>query len=127
MKRILFLLIVLIAIGADTVSAQAELKFDKTSFNFGAFPEDKPQTTVFTFTNVGDKPLVIHQAMPTCGCTVPTFTKKPINPGEKGLVKVTYNGKGKPAGHFKTGITIRSNAKNRLARIYIEGILEVKE
>lgn len=107
--------------------AQAELKFEKSTINLGTFPEEKQQVTTFVFTNTGDQPLVIHQAMSTCGCTVPSFTKTPIKPGEKGSIKVTYNGKGKPEGHFKKGITIRSNAKNSLARIYIEGVMEIKK
>ncbi len=42
-------------------------------------------------------------------------------PGEKGTVKVTYNGKGKFPGHFKKSITIRTNGKVEMVRLYIEG------
>lgn len=105
--------------------AQAEIKFDKTTHDFGKFSETSPvQKCTFTFTNVGDKPLVINQAVATCGCTVPTYTKKPIAPGEKGTLNVTYNGKGKFPGHFKKTITVRSNAKTEMTRLYIEGTME---
>ena len=83
----------------------AEIKFDKTSHNFGTFSEKNPkQSCTFTFTNVGEQPLVINQAIASCGCTVPEYTKTPIQPGEKGEIKVTYNGAGKFAGHFKKSI-----------------------
>ena len=42
-------------------------------------------------------------------------------PGKKGTVKVTYNGTGRLPGHFRKSITLRTNAKNEMMRIYIEG------
>ena len=64
----------------------------------------------------------------SCGCTVATYTKKPVAPGEKGEVKVTYNGKGKFEGHFKKSITVRTNGTVEMTRLYIEGVMtEVKK
>ena len=101
---------------------EAEIKFDKTSHNFGTFPESKSKvTTTFTFTNTGNKLLVIHQAIASCGCTVPEYPIEPIKPGESGKIVVTYNGEGRFPGHFRKSITIRSNAKQEIVRLYIEG------
>ena len=87
MKKILFISLMLIA-GITTTFAQAQIKFDKTEYDFGTFSEDAPvQKCVFTFTNVGDKPLVINQAAASCGCTIPTYTKTPIKPGKRELSK----------------------------------------
>lgn len=110
--------------GLSAAMAQkpAEIKFDKTSHNFGTFSEKDPKVTcVFTYTNVGEQPLVINQAMASCGCTVPEFTKTPVQPGEKGEVKVTYNGMGKFPGHFKKTVTVRTNGAVEMTRLYIEG------
>lgn len=105
-----------------SISAQAEIQFDKLTYNFGTFSEDNAvQKTTFTFTNIGDKPLVINQAVASCGCTIPSYTKEPIMPGKKGILTVTYNGKGKYPGHFKKTITIRTNGKVEMTRLYIEG------
>jgi hypothetical protein len=54
---------------------------------------------------------------------VPTYTKDPIKPGEKGKIDVTYNGKGKFPGHFSKTITVRSNAKTEIVRLNIEGTM----
>ena len=81
------------------------------------------QQAIFTFTNVGDAPLVINQAIASCGCTIPSYTKAPIQPGQKGQIKVTYNGEGKFPGHFKKSITVRTNAKTEMTRLYIEGVM----
>ena len=98
----------------------------QTVFNLGTFSEKNPtQTATFTFTNIGNAPLIINQAIASCGCTVPQYSKEPIKSGEKGTVKVTYNGKGKFPGHFKKSITIRTNGKVEMVRLYIEG--EMKE
>ena len=78
-------------------------------------------THSFTFTNVGEQPLVVNQAIASCGCTVPEFTKEPIAPGGKGEIKVTYNGEGKFPGHFKKSITVRTNGSVEMTRLYIEG------
>ena len=105
--------------------AQAEIKFDTLKHDFGSFSvESAPeQKCTFTFTNVGNAPLIIQQAFASCGCTVPTYTKDPIKPGEKGQVDVTYNGKGKQFGKFSKTITIRSNAKTEIVRLSIEGMM----
>ena len=100
----------------------AEIKFDKTSHNFGTFTESNAkQTCTFKFTNTGDKLLVIHQAIASCGCTVPQYPKEPIQPGESGEIIVTYDGEGKFPGHFRKSITIRTNAKQEIVRLYVEG------
>ncbi|MBQ0049277.1 MAG: DUF1573 domain-containing protein [Bacteroidales bacterium] len=110
------------AVAADPNDSYAEIKFDATTQNLGKFPSSDPiRKCVFTFTNTGTAPLVIHQALASCGCTVPNFSKTPIKPGEKGQIEVTYNGTGKFQGHFQKTITVRSNAKNEVVRLTIAG------
>ena len=126
MKRNLLSLL-LFAVASFGASAQAIIQFEKNSHNFGTFQEKDVQTAVFTFTNSGDKPLIIQQAMSSCGCTVASYTKTPVAPGAKGEVKVTYNGKGKPAGQFQKVVTVRTNASNALVRIYIRGEMKTND
>lgn len=72
-----------LSIGYVSAQGKADIKFDKTSHNFGTFSENDPVVScVFTFTNVGDAPLVIHQAVASCGCTVPEYTQEPVLPGK---------------------------------------------
>ncbi len=120
MKRYFFIIAAILI--ATACHAQAEIHFDKTTHNFGEFSEATPvKTCTFTFTNVGNEPLVINQAVASCGCTVPEYSKEAVQPGEKGTITVTYNGRGKYPGHFKKSITIRSNSKNNMTRIYVMG------
>ena len=126
MKKILLTTIMLV-IGMVAFAQSADIKFDETSHNFGTFSEDSPKVTcTFKFTNTGDKLLVIHQAIASCGCTVPQYSKEPIKPGESGEIVVTYDGTGKFPGHFKKSITLRTNAKKEIIRLYVEGDMTPK-
>ncbi len=128
MKRVILSLIMVLAAITYASAQTADIKFDKTSHDFGTFSEKNPKVEcTFTFTNIGDAPLVIHQAVASCGCTVPEYTKEPIMPGKTGTIKVTYNGIGKYPGHFKKSITLRTNAKTEMIRLYVEGDMEAKD
>ena len=101
---------------------QSEIKFDTLRIDLGTFSEKQSeQHCTFNFTNVGEAPLIINQAFASCGCTVPTYTKDPVKPGDKGQIDVTYNGKF--PGHFTKTITVRSNARNEIVRLTIEGTM----
>ena len=123
MKKIAFIAFMLVCgLSAALAQKPAEIKFDNLTHDFGTFSEKSPVVTyTFTYTNVGEQPLVINQAVASCGCTVPEYTKTAIQPGEKGEIKVTYNGAGKFPGHFKKSITIRTNGVVEMTRLYIEG------
>ena len=101
---------------------EAQIVFEKTTHDFGTFSESDPVVScTFTFTNKGTAPLVIHQAIASCGCTVPTYTRMPIKPGEQGKIDITYNGHGKYPGRFKKSITVRTNSKDAMVRLYVTG------
>lgn len=122
MKKTILMTLLLACTTVLFAQQPAQIKFDKTTHNFGTFSEKNPVVScVFAFTNVGEQPLVINQAIASCGCTVPEYTKTPIQPGEKGEIKVTYNGEGKFPGHFKKSITVRTNGAVEMTRLYIEG------
>lgn len=121
-KIIMTTLLLMLAFTYASAQKQAEIKFDKKTHDFGTFSEKNAiRKCTFTFTNVGDAPLVINQAVASCGCTVPQYTKAPIAPGEKGTIEVTYNGAGKIPGHFKKSITVRTNGVTEMTRLYVEG------
>ncbi|CAM1341176.1 DUF1573 domain-containing protein [Tenacibaculum aestuarii] len=103
-----------------TVSAQ-EFKFETETIDYGKVALGSEGKRVFEFTNVGDAPLIIKDIISTCGCTVPTKPEKPIMPGEKGEIEVSYDTK-RPGG-FSKAITIISNAKKSRKMIKIKGFI----
>ncbi len=102
--------------------ADARIKFTTSSHDFGTIQEkDGDVTARFEFTNVGDSPLLITRATATCGCTTPEHPKKPLRPGEKGEIVVTYHAKGRP-GPFDKSINVYSNdTKNERVLLTITG------
>ena len=124
-KYLLITLMLVCAFTYANAQKQADIKFDKTTMDLGKFPESNPvQKCTFTFTNTGNAPLIINQAIASCGCAVPEYTKEPVAPGKTGTINVTYNGKGKFPGYFKKTITIRTNGKTEMTRLYISGEME---
>lgn len=104
------------------IHGEADIKFEKNTHDFGTFSEDSSEVTcTFKFKNTGDGMLIIHQAIASCGCTIPQYSKEPIKPGEGGEIVVTYNGYGRFPGHFKKSITVRTNGKSEIVRLYITG------
>ena len=125
MKKLILFTLMLISGMTAMAQQPAEIKFDTLTHNFGKFSEKEPVVNcTFNFTNVGEQNLIINQAIASCGCTVAEYTKDPIKPGVKGQLKVTYNGTGKFPGHFKKSITVRTNGKVEMTRLYIEGDME---
>ncbi len=123
MKKILFTTFFILAgILFANARGTANITFETTTYNFGAFSANSPVVTCkFKFKNTGDGPLVIHQAIASCGCAVPKYPKNPIKPGETGEITVTYDGTGKFPGYFRKTISLRTNSKNEVTRLYIEG------
>jgi hypothetical protein len=104
--------------------AQSKIVFDKVEHDFGTFKEeDGLQTHSFTFVNKGNTPLILNNVMASCGCTTPEWTQKPIAPGEKGFIKVSYNPQGRP-GPFNKTITVSTNAENAQTVLRIGGMVE---
>ena len=110
------------ALVAVAMMAQAPvITFEKTEHDFGKINEDGGRVSVvFNFTNNGMTPLVLSNVKASCGCTTPTWTKEPVEPGKSGAITVTYNPNGRP-GRFQKTVTITSNASEATTRVYIKG------
>ena len=107
---------------------KGEIKFEKTRHNFGVFSQDTAVVSYdFVFTNVGKSPIIIHNAVASCGCTVPDYTFDPIMPGKKGKITVTYDGTTRRPGVFRKSITVHNNGRQSPIRIYIEGEMIASE
>lgn len=79
----------------------------------------------FKFTNSGNEPLIISEARKTCGCTIPTWPKAPIKPGESSVIKVKYDTK--RIGMINKSVIIISNAKREQITLRIKGKIIASE
>jgi hypothetical protein len=94
---------------ADDSTAVPEISFNTLVHDFGVVTEGEKVAYLFTFTNSGTGSLVINSASTSCGCTVPSFSKKPLTSGQKGTMEVVFNTSGFGGIQTKT-ITVQSNA-----------------
>lgn len=68
----------------------------------------------FTVTNVSRSPVVIHDIVPSCGCSVATFPGRPwpLPPGARGVFSVATDVRGKSGSLLKT-VVVQSSAGAR--------------
>jgi hypothetical protein len=101
------------------------MQFETTDHDFGTVVEGQKVSYSYTVKNVGEVPLIIQNAQPSCGCTVPDWTKTPIPPGRTGFVKAEFDTHGKTGIQNKT-ITVTSNAWPKTAMVKFKAMVTPK-
>jgi len=102
------------------------ITFDKEVFDFGTVDEGDIVEHSFLLTNSGKSDLVITEAKATCGCTVPTWPKEAIAPGESAPVKVVFKTAGKKNKQSKT-VTLQTNTSKGVETVQIKGMVTPKK
>jgi hypothetical protein len=94
--------------------------FSEKVFDFGKINEkDGSVTHVFEFTNKGNAPLVVSRVQTSCGCTTPSWTKEPVEPGKKGSITVTFDVRNKTL--FEKQIMVYTNDTAEPIMLVIKG------
>jgi hypothetical protein len=112
-----------VADNSSASSATADkpvMKFEKDTHDFGKIKQGDKVTYEFNFTNTGKTPLIIKDAIASCGCTKPEWPSTPIKPGENGVIKVTFNSAGKMGLQDKQ-ITITANTNPAQNLVHLIG------
>ena len=72
------------------------MRFDKVLIEGERMLQDEaPRTFEYSFVNQGSSSLVISRLVSTCSCAVATYDKRVVKPGERGVIRLTYNAKGR--------------------------------
>jgi hypothetical protein len=125
MKRyILFLFLAnftIASFGQTSDETKPQFKFVKEQINYGKIEQNTNGNRVFKFTNIGNSPLIIKDIKTSCDCAVPKKPTRPIMPGEKGTIEVSYDTS--KIGGFIKQITIFSNAKKSIKKLRIKGFV----
>lgn len=117
---LLFLVTTPLLFGQETTSVNVGIfDFETETIDYGTLNKNDDGNRVFTFVNKGNAPIIISNIKSSCGCTVPSYSKKPILPGEKGEIKVKYATN--RVGSFSKTITILSNSKQPQKQLKIKG------
>jgi len=94
----------------DTIVKKTTLKFIATEHDFGQVKEGEKVTHTFEVVNTGKANLFLQSVKPSCGCTTPTYEKRPIRPGKKGTIEVVFDTKGRP-GKQRKSIMVVTNTE----------------
>ncbi len=98
--------------------------FEKTEVDYGKIKHGSEPLRIFTFKNTGTEPLIISNAQGSCGCTVPTYPKEPIMPGQSSKIEVRYDTQ--RVGGFTKSVTLTTNEANATRVLTIKGEVEAK-
>ncbi|NOQ24958.1 MAG: DUF1573 domain-containing protein [Bacteroidales bacterium] len=129
MKR-LFISVVFVLISISFLNAQqkgAFISFEKEIHDFGKIKESDGKVEYkFLFTNTGNSPLIINNVKASCGCTSPTWTEKPIMPGQEGNVSAVFDPRNRP-GNFNKSIYVETNTEKGKIVLRIAGEVQARE
>ncbi len=133
MKNITVLTILLFAITFSSFAQEKdinskkspEITFEKVIIDYGVITQGSDGTREFVYKNTGKLPLILTNVKSSCGCTVPSWSKTPLNKKKTDKIKVKYNTH--KIGNFQKTVTIISNAKNSPVRLTIKGKVIKKE
>lgn len=125
MKKLYFILSFVFATFAGFADGDVttpEITFKTESIDYGTIKQDANGLRIFEFTNTGKAPLIISSATGSCGCTVPTYPKEPIMPGQTAKIEVRYDTH--RVGPFSKTVTVNSNASTPTKTLRISGTVE---
>jgi len=88
--------------------ASPAIRFQEDVFIFQPILEGESVDITFEFSNGGREPLVIHDAVTSCGCTTADYPSHSLKPEEKGTIKTTFHSKGH-AGANDISLLVKSN------------------
>lgn len=107
MKHIL-ILFASILIFTSAKAQRASEFFDTLQHNFGVLHQHDSAVHYFHFTNKSQTDLVIEDVKTTCSCTASEYPQKPVKPGEKAYIKISFDPTDKE-GHYAKGVNIMTN------------------
>ena len=108
---------------AATSLSKAGMKFETDLVDYGTIKKGADPLRKFTFKNTGSEPLIIKNAQGSCGCTVPTYPKEPIMPGQSAAIEVRYDTQ--RIGAFTKTVTLTTNSSDAETKVLtIKGVVE---
>ncbi len=100
--------------------------FIEENHDFGRITQGEKVSYSFVFKNTGGSELVISNAQGSCGCTVPTYPKGAVKPGEESKIDVVFDSEGK-SGVVQKTVTLTTNCNPSTKILTINATIDVPE
>lgn len=94
------------------------MTFEEDTHDFGKLTEGEKVTYAFKFKNTGKSVLLISNVSTSCGCTVTSYPKQPVQPGQAATIDVSFNSEGKQGFQSKS-ISVYTNAEPPTSLLHI--------
>lgn len=102
------------------------IHFDKTTVEFGDITQGEKTNCDFTLENKGKSALIIRKTKASCGCTAVTMGESTIAPGQKTVIRATFNSAGKSGRQYKSITVITNDPQNPETHLTISGNVKNK-
>jgi Protein of unknown function (DUF1573) len=100
------------------------IEFDSLCYDFGNLEKGNKAICSFTFQNKDEVSVLITNVKASCGCTVPSWPKKPFLPGESGSISIRYNTQ--ITGSFQKTIYIHTSRNPQPIALMVKGSVHKK-
>ncbi len=91
-KSLYFVLgIFFLFVATDVRGQESSIQFSSKTYDYGTVKFGKKADGNFIFKNVGEKPVTIQKVLTSCGCVSSKFDNKPIKPGGKNEIEITFH------------------------------------
>lgn len=104
----------------------ADIEFTTNVVELGELSRSDDKSYVrLSFLNTGDVPLVVTEVRTSCSCTTIKYDRKPIAPGEQGVLNITVDPSKAPVGNFYRVLQVYSTAISGVKNITLKA--EIKD
>lgn len=130
MRRIVLLILAVVGIAHKAYlyanePKGADIEFVEKIVDLGTLAQDDDKQHVrLSFRNSGDVPLVITEVRTSCSCTTIKYDRKPVQPGESGVLNITVDPKKAPKGNFYRVLQVHSTAHSGVQNITLKAEIE---
>lgn len=108
--------------GSWTKVAGFNVSVNELEHDFGTKPLYTKTEFEFQIKNDSAETLVIKNITTSCGCTTPTYSKRPVKSGKTAVVKVAYDSA--RIGVFDKTVYVYTNFSNEPIELKIKGTME---
>jgi hypothetical protein len=109
---IVILIVLSVILFTQTISPSVEfsvIEFEENDFDFGNIKKNQPVKKYFIYKNIGKSPILISNIQSSCGCTIPNWSKKRMNPNKKDSILILYDSK--KVGKFSKSVYVHYNSE----------------
>ena len=103
----------------------ADIELSEKIVDMGVLAQDDDKQLLrLSYRNTGDVPLVVTEVRTSCSCTTVKYNRKPVMPGEEGVINITVDPKKAPKGNFYRVLQVHSTAIGGVQNITLKAVID---